>query len=302
VTSFLSAINITTFPGIFWWKPACWLRATGPDAASFLQGQFTNDLRLLGPGRASYGLWLDVKGKVIADSFVVRGAGESEFWIGSYFCPATTIMDRLERNLIADDVVLENVTADWTAVSLIGHDANAVPPADDVFAFAGRRARESSRDWVFPAANLDRIRAVFAASRELTSEEIAWLRVGSAIPAIPVDVGPADLPNEAGLEQDAISYTKGCYLGQEVMARLKTMGQVRRKLLRVTGPAPVPHLPLPLYIGGRQVGELRSAATGTPATTATVGLAMLQRMHLVPEAQLATSAGGEPSWCLIDPL
>lgn len=55
------------------WRPACWLRITGEDAANFLQGQFSNELRGLPEGGAAYGLWLTLKGKVLADSFVVRG-------------------------------------------------------------------------------------------------------------------------------------------------------------------------------------------------------------------------------------
>ena len=73
----------------------CWLRVTGDDAASFLQGQFTNDLRLLEKSAAVYGLWLTVKGKVLADSFVLRGGDPHEFWIGSYYSPSATIRDPL---------------------------------------------------------------------------------------------------------------------------------------------------------------------------------------------------------------
>ncbi len=80
-------INFSTSPAIFRWEPAAWLRVSGPDAAAFLQGQFSNDLRPLGLAPeakgalpAVYGLWLTVKGKVEADSFVLRGAGPEEFW------------------------------------------------------------------------------------------------------------------------------------------------------------------------------------------------------------------------------
>ena len=90
-------MNFSTSPAIFRWKPAAWLRVTGEDAANFLQGQFTNELRGVPAGGAVYGLWLTLKGKVLADSFVVRGgtgaggsaAGGAEvFWVGSYFSPA----------------------------------------------------------------------------------------------------------------------------------------------------------------------------------------------------------------------
>ncbi len=104
-------INISTSAVFFCWRPAAWLRVAGPDAPSFLQGQFTNDLRALEKQAAVYGLWLSVKAKVLADSFVLRGAEENEFWIGSYFSPAAVIRERLESHVIADDVTVEDRTA-----------------------------------------------------------------------------------------------------------------------------------------------------------------------------------------------
>ncbi|MCX6955745.1 MAG: hypothetical protein NTV51_26675, partial [Verrucomicrobia bacterium] len=121
-------MTFSTSAAIFRWKPAAWLRVTGEDAANFLQGQFTNELRGVAEGVAVYGLWLTLKGKVLADSFIVRrgggagGAGRAgaEFWIGSYFSPAAVIKERLEAYVIADDVTIEDLTAEWTAVTVVG--------------------------------------------------------------------------------------------------------------------------------------------------------------------------------------
>src|SRR5690349_21801352 len=106
------------------WRPGAWLRLTGGDAENFLQGQFTNDLRDPAAGAAVYGLWLNVKGKVVADSFVVRGAA-GEFWVGSYFSSAAAIRERLESFIIADDVVVEDATAGWSGFALLGAGAAA---------------------------------------------------------------------------------------------------------------------------------------------------------------------------------
>ncbi len=78
---------------------------------------------------------------------------------------------------------------------------------------------------------------------QLPVSDMELMRIQADIAAVPRDIGPDDLPNEGGLEKIAISYTKGCYLGQEVMARLKSMGQVRRQLLRVTGTGAPPAVP-----------------------------------------------------------
>ena len=107
------------------WQPAAWLRVVGPDAFAFLQGQFTNDLRELEKSPAVYGLWLNQKGRVLADSFVLRGRVAEEFWVGSYFSPAAVIRERLESYIIADDVTIADETAAWSGVTLTGPNALA---------------------------------------------------------------------------------------------------------------------------------------------------------------------------------
>jgi folate-binding protein YgfZ len=289
-------INISTSPTIFRWQPAAWVRVTGSDAAAFLQGQFTNDLRPPGAG-ATYGLWLNLKGKVVADSFVLRGAAADEWWLGSYFSPAAVILARLEPLVIADDVTMTDETAAWSAVSVVGDGAAAWlaavrPPG--AFVFSGRRGAGEGAECVFPRGGpayspwLDAL----AARPEATAEEMQRCRIAAGVPAVGVDLGESDLPNEAGLEADAISYTKGCYLGQEVMARLKAMGQVRRRLERVRGigslPAVVP--PAPVYAGDKVVGELRSAVSD--GRGGWLGLAMLTLLQVANAPRLALAASG----------
>jgi folate-binding Fe-S cluster repair protein YgfZ len=107
------------------------------------------------------------------------------------------------------------------------------------------------------------------------------------------------LPHEGGLEADALSFTKGCYLGQEVMARLNTMGQVRRRLVRVAiADGTLPILPAPIFLAGRQVGELRSAAPD--GAGGFIGLAMVSLLHVTADAELAFTAEGPPTIKSID--
>lgn len=294
-------MNISSRAAFFPWRPAAWLRAHGPDALNFLQGQFTNELRGLAAGGAAYGLWLNVKGKVLADSFVLRGAGADEYWIGSYFSPADVIRQRLESFLIADDVTIEDQTTEWRALTVFGPDEQGgeieKALSSPVFRFRGRRSQSDHCELVFRAQR--ELPADLASPSDiLDASELDRRRIEDGIPAVPRDIGPGELPNEGGLEATAISYTKGCYLGQEVMARLKAMGQVRRRLLRVELlTSAIPALPAPLYLGERQVGELRSAST---AGTRTVGLALVSLLHLKPDSALGLSAGGVPAVRLID--
>ena len=294
----MSVINVSTHPAVYAWQPTPWLRASGPDAAPFLQGQFTNELRGLKPREAAYGLWLSVKGKVLADSFVVRGDA-NEFWIGSYFSAAALVRERLESHIIADDVTIEDATAEWRACSLWNPPPEWLTGSRAGFVFAGRRGAEKNLEWVFPRAEEASVHARLGGIRELTTADVTRLRIEARIPAVPADVGPNDLPNEAGLEAAAISYTKGCYLGQEVMARLKSMGQVRRRLLRVRGTAAsAPAVPAPLFAGGRQVGELRSVASDDAGGID--GLAMLSLLHVQRGTELAFAVDAAPSLRVVD--
>ena len=289
-------INTSTSKAIYRWKPACWMQVMGDDAANFLQGQFTNDLRLLDGSAAVYGLWLTLKGKVLADGFVLRGRRPKEFWVGSYYSPAAVIRERLESFVIADDVVIEDVTTQWEGLTLFDEPEPGLRTTlteSGGIVFPGRRDRRLNFELVYPVGEIQPA-AIFASSAiEIEQEEVARKRILAGIPAIPVDLGPTDLPNEAGLEADAISYTKGCYLGQEVMARLKSMGQVRRRLWRVRGTgANWPALPAPVFALSRQVGELRSAVQDGAGTWA--GLAMVSLMHTSPGAELSFAMGGSP--------
>ena len=310
-------MNFSTSAAFHGWRPAAWLRVKGADAASFLQGQLTNELRGLPAGGAVYGLWLTLKGKVLADSFVVRDArsgatgaeAAAEFWVGSYFSPAAVIRERLEAFIIADDVTVEDVTAEWAGVTLLGEgvamaaDAATAGGARGGVVFRGRRGKEEAVEWVFPLAQLEAVRAQITGRRELDGEEMARRRIAAGVPAVPADIGPGDLPGEGGLERDAISYTKGCYLGQEVMARLKSMGQVRRRLMRVAGSpggeAPG-SLPAALFSGGRKVGEVRSAVSD--GAGGWVGLAMLSLLQLEAGAGLALAVDAAPTVRLVDGL
>ena len=150
------------------WRPAAVLRVGGEDAFTFLQGQFTNDLRELHTKDAVYGLWLNHKGRVIADSFV-RQRGHDEFLIMSYFCPAELIRERLEAFIIADDVTIENVTSEWRGITLLGAAFSEIGTDWDGEAvrFRGRRTNGLHEELVFPAALEESIASRLQGLREM---------------------------------------------------------------------------------------------------------------------------------------
>ncbi len=285
--------------------PAAWLRVQGEDAFDFLQGQFTQDLRSEEPNQLRYGLWLNEKGRVQADSFALV-VGRRDIWLCSYFAPAAALRERLERFIVADDVVIEDHTADALMLTLGGEGAAEwlqaqigelpVPgkfaASGTGFLFRGRRDTAETWEWIGPALPPP------TGSREVSSGWLEQRRILAGISAVPQDIGPADLPNEGGLEAAALSYTKGCYLGQEVMARLRT-GRVRRRLARVSGPGEPPaDRPAPLFQGGKRVGELRSASA--EATGGWRGLALLTLLGLEPGQPLAFAASAASDIRLLD--
>src|SRR5579863_13199 len=105
---------------VFPYAPACVLRVSGPDAATFLQGQFTNDLGKSTPGQAVYGLWLDRRGRVIADSYVVGLPGFTDYRVISLGSAASLVAGRLGEFIVADDVALEDETGSWRGMALLG--------------------------------------------------------------------------------------------------------------------------------------------------------------------------------------
>lgn len=278
-------------------------RVGGPDANTYLQGQFTQDLNRPS-GSVGYGLFLNQKGKVLADAHVLR-LGSEEFWVVSFSLGASKLRDRLEAYLIADEVTIADETTDWVRISIWGDEASAgvakltgVQPAGaDVWfagrglrAFRGRRSAGENIELLVPRADEFKIGEELKAlgAKPADHDTAARERIASGIPLVPVDIGPNDLPNEGGLDEVAISYTKGCYLGQEVMARLKNLGQVRRHLHIVHGMGAAPQVGALLFQNDHKVGEVRSVAKDGNGF---VAMAMLSLVNLTATGGLRLVPG-----------
>jgi folate-binding protein YgfZ len=259
------------------WRPAAWLRVEGPDAFAFLQGQFSNDLRALDQAGPVYGLWLNQKGRVLADSFVLKAGAAEAYWVGSYFSPAAVVRERLESHLVADDVQIEDQTERWHGRTIFGTAALARSAGDEAISFPGRRGAPAWECLGLQPPPRPQGTA-------LSTAEMDVRRITAGLPAVPADIGPGDLPQEGGLETTAVSFNKGCYLGQEVMARLHAMGTPRRRLYRVAGIGAVVASGTALEQGGRTIGELRSAVRTVDGW---IGLAMFQLAHLKTEQPVA---------------
>lgn len=276
------------------------LRVSDEDAADFLQSQFSQELRPFEAGQCTYGLWLDVKGKVIADSWILC-EGPEAFWVLSEHAIASELQAKLERHIIADDVCIEASPA-RSACALIGTDAATLLEAcpepgrfvrtQDGVIFAGRRARQPSYEVIFGTAAAAAAFAARLHAAGVAATDLVWLqqqRIAAGIPLVPQEIGPTELPGEGGFEADALSFTKGCFLGQEVVARMHNLGQARRALYRVQGEGEVPDCPVLLRTaGGKSAGELRTAVA---LDSGWLGVALLKLHHVQAASPIAAECG-----------
>jgi folate-binding protein YgfZ len=249
--------------------PTAVVRVTGEDAAAFLQGQCTADLRKVALTDA---LWLNRKGRVLAHTIVAKETDGSFLLL----CPHLTaeeIIAIVTANVIADDVVATDETSAWGRWVAWG----AAPAVADAKLFPTLRFGVEAWDVLTPPGA--------ALPGEAGSrEELEAIRVRAGVPAVPADCGANEFPQECGLEA-WVSYTKGCYLGQEVMARIQSMGSLRRTLRRVSGSVTVgQELKTP---EGKTAGVVRSAAGD-------VGLALVS-VDLPEGAELGGVRLGAPA-------
>ncbi len=231
------------------------VRVTGEDAAAFLQGQCSADLRSVALTDA---LWLNRKGRVLAHTVVAKEADGSFLLL----CPHLSAADLIAvvtANVIADDVVATDESSAWRRWFAWGDE----PKVAGAKVFATKRFGVAAWD-VLTSPDT-------SAPGELASVAVPdAARIHAGVPAVPADCGANEFPQECGLDA-WVSYTKGCYLGQEVMARIQSMGSLRRVLRRVAGPVAVG---LELKNSeGKVVGTVRSAAGDAGLALVSVDLA-----------------------------
>ena len=255
------------------------LRLTGGDRVRFLNGQVSNDMRQVTTDEAVYTGVMTIKGKLCADAFVhVEGEtllvdADSEL--------RESLAARLEKYIIADDVQVEDVTDELGLFHLLDfHDEPgkaAVPTLPNALAeigpgVRGVRATRLGRpglDVFFDADLGNTMRAQMHHARyTLLNEDAAEsMRILLGVPRWGAELDEAVLPAEAGIEDRAVSFSKGCYIGQEVVSRVRSVGHVNRQLrgFRATDASPI-------YVGmrlhatdaegslGKEVGRITSAA------------------------------------------
>lgn len=230
----------------------------GPDAVRYLNGQLTQDVADL-EERALPSCVTDAKGRLQFMVSVFRGPAENEILVAGDPERGEELLARLERYLIADEVEVENRGGRWIRVHADGL------PDGAAFSREAEGPLGSGRDhWFTPDQVPD--------GEALDADEIETLRIAAGLPAWGRELKEGMLPPEAGLDHRAISYSKGCYIGQEVLSRIKSVGRVNRRLARFQTESPNVAA---LLSDGEQVGELTSVAPSASADGSRAALGYL---------------------------
>jgi tRNA-modifying protein YgfZ len=270
----------------------------GADREKFLHGQVTNEILRLPAGHGTYAALVTAKGKLQCDLFVYKLPEE----LLLDFEPGLTqgISARLEKYIIAEDVQIVDVAPYYGLLSLQGPrsaetlaaarllpvlpeaplDWNKTATASgDLYVVNNPRYGSAGYDLFVPTADLHDIAARVSRSAQLGGADACEMaRIENAIPRFGIDMDESNLAPEA-MGEDAISYSKGCYIGQEVIARIRTYGQVAKALRLIRLPDELRTLPSPrekLFKDGKEVGYITSS-TLSPKYGAMVALGYVRK-------------------------
>jgi tRNA-modifying protein YgfZ len=276
------------------------LTVKGSDAAEFLQGQLTNDVEALQPDAGCYAALLDRKGHMQADMRVLR-RGAGELWLDMEPEALATVERHLRMYSIGREVEIEDVTSAWAILSVIG------PGAVETAGTAPLRPEHAHRyferdgleilavstdlglDLIARSERADALRAALAGSGavEVTEAAAETVRVEFGRPRFGHEMTTATIPQEAGIDDRAVSFTKGCYIGQETVARLHYKGRPNRHLRGLRLEAPVAGGDA-IMLGDREIGKVGTAVI-SPAL-GPIALAIIRR-EAEPGTRVAVGDG-----------
>jgi len=287
----------------------------------FLHGQVTNEIKGLLPRAGCYAALVTAKGRMQSDLNIYNLGDE----LLLDFEPGLTAMvsQRLEKYIIADDVQVVDVAAIYGLLSIQGPNAGEVIRVLSLFKEIPANAFGSSKtsdlklgelyltnhsrtgttgfDLFVPNSSLLTVaQQLDGAAKSVKGRYCGWsalemVRIEAGIPRFGLDMDETNFPQESGIGSQAVSYSKGCYIGQEILNRLHTMGHVNRQLCGLRLPDRVPTLPVKgdkLFYEGKEVGYITSALA-SPALNANIALGYVrtQTSHAGCELSVGSRVG-----------
>jgi len=281
----------------------------GADAQKFLNGQVTNNLKDLKVGAGCYAALVSAKGKMQSDLNIYRL--ENEWLLDFEPGLGAAVKERLEKFVVAEDVQIVDVAASYGMLRVQGPKAaeivagvlksapvkpmEIVATQSEEFGEYYVAACAAGFDFFAPAESLARsAQALFNATGVLCGwQALETTRIENTIPRFGADMDETNLPPEAGLENRAISYAKGCYIGQEVIARIRTYGQVA-KALRGLELSAKPEIPVKgdiLFAGDKEAGYITSV-TVSPRRKKVIALGYVRKEFFAIGTELMIDPGG----------
>jgi folate-binding protein YgfZ len=292
------------------------IRVRGSDRVRWTNGMVSNDVAELAPGPERSGchaLLLTAQGRIVADLHVL--AREQELWLELDRGVLPDVQKRLERYVISDDVALSDASDEWRRFAIEGPRASEllarVAGADvaivrdsgvdlslagaDVVACAWGWSGEPAYQLFVPAGASDAVARAFseAGGAQLErgdAEVLEVLRIEAGTPRQGAELGEDVLPAETGLVGRAVSLSKGCYTGQEIVARMESRGSASHRLVGLHFDAQEGEPPLrgaPVLAGQEVIGSVTSACRS--AVAGTIALAYLRRAHAEPGGAVEVS-------------
>jgi folate-binding protein YgfZ len=272
----------------------------GAEAAEYLQGQLTNDIEVLELGEGCYAALLDRKGHMQADMRVLRTA-EEEIWVDVEASALEATRRHLEMYKIGRDVAIEDVSATRGLLSLIGPRSAEIagsPPLPEhtceVLAVGGIECLVVGTalgiDLIVPSGDDASLRRALnaAGAVEVGAEAAEILRIEMGTPRFGAEMDSSTMPAEAGIVEAAVNFEKGCYIGQETVARLHYRGKPNRHLRGLRLSAPVAP-GTALILGDKEVGRVGGSCVSP--VHGPIALAILRR-EAEPGAELAVGEDG----------
>ncbi len=284
------------------------VKVSGEDALPYLQSQLTADVGKLGIGCLRSALRLSLKGKVLLGALVLR-MGEEDFWLVCRDCSPSVAIGLLEENVIADEVDFHEVKPNWK-LSAIHHSDSATEPKNfagmpelqDGTFVSGENGLTFLDCGTLPGHCLCLLHHVGHQPTWINSLpptepfELELLRLQNGSFRAGVEIGNEEFPQEGCLERLSVDFDKGCYLGQEVMARIHAMGKVRRRAVAIRGSTDSEYLtPMPLLDKGKKAGVLKSQFFN-PHRKEWIGAAVIHENSLssIEDGSLIVELTGEP--------
>ncbi len=300
--------------GVWRWEDAGFVRFTGSDAASWLQSQTTNNVLALESGQGCANALLDRKGRV--QSVFTLHRWDGEYWLLTVRGQVERLLDALDAHLFIEDVTMEDASAEVDCVAIQGPRAlpflaSLIDPAHGVAADALPRERYgcmpvvlagfqtlvfqrslTGEDGFVLVAEAGQGGALAQTLLEAAPQEFVEagpdarevLRIEAGVPQFLTDFDHSYRLPETTLEREAVDYDKGCYLGQEVVARMRAYGALKQALMGLEyegSPEDLPPAGAQLNIEGARAGRITSRVW-SPTVGRTLALAFLGREHRVP--------------------